>query len=258
MSEQVIWIGEKQLELEPAKPEYDPDIVRQAQMTEFEELKTRRLGDMSLELILRSFGEEKVEPTGKAYLDEPYKFYSDVWQKMQKQPKLPESQEADRCFRNLRHKIILDLGNGEDPTNFQHLLSAYNPAGYIGVDVINRLNPDRNPKKEDYGDIMYYDTDKDDVLEGALIRGDLLRVTSRLPPNSVSVAIHGLDNIIVHMETPYGQRLLEEVLRILDPRGIVFGLTVEQGILVELSKRPEMKVLEPTIPEKGIYLLSKA
>lgn len=257
MSEQIIWIGERKLALKPENPEISSYVADQTVFTKFEDAKLHRIPKLPLDLVIEALGEEQEQKTGKKYLDQPFEFYSDVWTRMLEQPELPESQDLDKQFQKLSNQIIFDLGNGPNPRLFQATLKKYNPTGYVGVDTVNRLNTRRSPRETDYGHVAYYDTDAGDILEGALIRGDSLRVASRLPDNSVSVAINGLDNIIVDMQTPYGERLLEEVQRIMHPRGLVFGFTAEEGLLVELSKQDSIKQERPTMPEYGIYVFSK-
>lgn len=257
MPEQIIWIGEKQLVLEPDKPDVEDLAKRQGAMMRFTEMQDRRTVMLPLEAIIEAGSEILAPPSGKNYLDDTYHLFSDIWQKLINQPELPESQAAEKAFKNLKNQVLVELGNGEDPKDFQNFLKAYGPNGYIGIDTINRLRSDRVRRVEDYGNIMYHDTDKGDPLEGALIYGDVLRVISRLPDNSVSLTMNGLDSGFVHMDTPYGQRLMQEIIRVLHPRGIVFGYTPEAGILSELAAQPSIKSIQPTMPEYGIYFMQK-
>jgi hypothetical protein len=184
--------------------------------------------------------------------------YAQLWENM-------KDGEGLKQLARLRGQTVLDLGNGQTTVVFQRFIKKFGAKAYIGVDSRNALGSGRRREHIDgFGEVAHLDAEQGDPLEGVLVRGDLLRVATRLPDNSVSVALNGIDNFIVNTASPYGQRLSDEIKRILHPDGLIFGLQSQAGLLSDLLGDESLSGLNLPLqsgldlrPESGFYLMSK-
>jgi hypothetical protein len=258
--EQFLWVGEEKVKLQPQREGLDSIIRNERIHRAMEEDRVKREGLISLHKFIQEqeFSHQK---TGKRYLDEEVPVVSElwrVWQLMLSQPELPESRAALEQFQKLAGQRLVDFGNGTAADDFQSLFAQFKPKSYIGIDEYNRFNMERPAEVKKYGHVMHYDTSVGDVLEGDLIRGDILEWASVLPDNFCSISLHGIDGIMFPTGAPFSEELKKDLVRILDPTGILFGISTEgRSILVELSGHAALKVEPASIPEHGIYILSK-
>ncbi len=243
MNEQSLWIGEEQLELRPPTPDIDS-------MAE-EHLKPREKSYQAalfLAADLRSQasipGDDALKDDVNILLNAPHSPYSERWE-IPLERGYAFHEQVLQMLSYLKNQVVLDLGSGPDSRNFQNILSRFQPKGYIGVDTHSYFGPRRSIKRlEGVGDVVYLDEMEGDKLEGLVIRGDMLKVASRLPEHSVSIALNGIDEFVVNSRSPYGERLAVEVKRILDPEGVIIGITGDSGILEVLAADQELQTVK--------------
>ena len=124
----------------------------------------------------------------------------------------------------LRDSILVDLGG----RNLDKLAEAMECKGYIGVDKYNwykdqPLDPTENlSKNSDYKN-----------TQNISVKADMLDFLSRLPDNSVSISISGIDNAIARLPE-YHNALVKEIARVCKRGGIIFG--VESTSLDKINK----------------------
>jgi len=117
-------------------------------------------------------------------------------------------------FNRFESQIVLDLG--ANSSHLYNLISGFNVEGYVGVEVfhdeklINSLKDSFNKKK----------------IPFAVVREDMLNFLKRVPSNSVSVHVSGIDDEIIPDQN-YQKEVIKEIARVLHPRGIY---TEYQGI----------------------------
>ena len=118
-------------------------------------------------------------------------------------------------FKRFNSQVVLDLGAGND-SKFYNSVSDFDINGYIGVELFHEerlldgLRNSFNSKK----------------IPFAVVREDMLNFLKRIPDNSVSVHISGIDEIIIP-DISYHKKVIQEISRVLHPRGVY---TESQGI----------------------------
>jgi hypothetical protein len=227
----------------------------------------KRIDDQARDLLLDASSgpldsgllQDRFKSAAETVLAAPFARYSETFVGLMVNKGNPKVAEADRELQRLRGQIVLDLGNGRNPKLLQGFLTQYGIKAYLGVDTHNILGQNHGLRRvEKFGDFIYLDKQSGDIVDGALVRGDMLRVASSLPDESVSIALCGIDNYVVNTQSPYGMRLVEEVYRISNPAGLIFGIQgpkVSGGILNELIKKPDIQEIGPDFP--GFIFLRK-
>jgi hypothetical protein len=196
---------------------------------------------------------------GERMTQAPFVKYAETFVNLMADKTRPAVAEADRQLRSLEDQVVIDVGSGRNPKILQEFLAQYNIKAYLGIDTHARFDQGREVSRlAEFGEVMYLDKQAGDLVDGALIRGDMLSVLSRLPDESVSLAFCGIDSYIVNPATPYGARLAEEAVRVQSPDGLIFGIQgirITNGILNVLEARSDFKNVGPIIP--GLSFLKK-
>jgi len=146
---------------------------------------------------------------------------------------LPEG-EWRVWFRELEGQTVVDLGCGVQ-TDFRKALAASRIGKYIGVDLfLSRPETSMLAIESPLGRIH---VGREGAMPSVLIEADMLDVVSRLPDESCSFTINGVDGTLVDHYSPYGEKLVEEIHRATMPGGSVLGAAIYPGILSEFGKR---------------------
>lgn len=242
MHEQSLWIGEEQLGLKPPEPNLD----KLADEHFSKRAKTEQAA-LFLAADLRDKSgvadTELLKGDIMTLLDAPHSHYSVHWEKALEE-KFVHHNEIITLLAGLKDQVVLDVGCGPVSQDFQSFLSRFGSRGYIGVDTHSYFGPGRNIRRLDgLGDAVYLDEADGDKLDGIVIKGDMLRLVSRLPDGSVSIALNGIDEYVANTESPYGQRLAAEIKRVLDPNGMIIGITGNGGVLDMLAADPDFQTV---------------
>jgi SAM-dependent methyltransferase len=252
-----LWLGENKLELRPAPAELGKVIYQQTQNRQFEE-------DSAAWISAKVNKDLKgAEQEVKKFKDAPFTPYADLWLDIIMKGSERDSSFINRSLEKLKGQTVVDLGCGRNYPAFQGFLKTYGLRDYIGVETHVIFGNDRARPVEGLGDVAYLDEDEGDATDGAVIRGDMLRVISRLPDLSFSVALNGIDDYVVNSETPYGVRLAEEIARVLHPDGLCIGVTGNGGVLELLKQNTFLRTQTLPIPNTdpdvvaNFYFISK-
>lgn len=166
--------------------------------------------------------------------------YDDMWWSLHR---LPEAAGVEPWLRRLEGQTVVDLGSGRYTAHFQQFLKSHGAKSYIAVDMF----PDKDIR----------------VLSGHPVAGDMLALTKRFLPNAgYSIAMNGINANTIDPSSDYGQKLAQEMVRLLHPEGLVLGVG-GGGILKELSYRERLKSRFVPIdnvlgdPDNGFYFLAK-
>ncbi|HVO86243.1 MAG TPA: hypothetical protein VMT23_00730 [Candidatus Binatia bacterium] len=265
MPEQILKVGEWGIDLVPENLALRGIIA---------ESERQQIGSMQRQGEFRSamgdFG--PLNPNADPELDAIYQGITDYLEMLSMAPEARHAQHWEHMtnpaglekLNSLSGQTVLDLGNGQTATEFQGFIKGFGASGYIGVDIRNILGARQRQQIENFGTVGYLDAKDGDVMDGVLVRGDLLAVASRLPEKSVSIALNGIDEFIVKSSSSYGHRLVDEVVRILHPDGLILGLQSQPGILNVLAKRAGMDALRLSATwhaadrtSSGFYLITK-
>ncbi|HSX05624.1 MAG TPA: hypothetical protein VLF69_04105 [Candidatus Saccharimonadales bacterium] len=171
----------------------------------------------------------------------------------------------DRALARLAGMPVVDLGCGgpESTDPFQAFIKPFNPKLYVGVNHVATYGYRPWHEVPQFGIVTPFSADYGDPLPGAIVRGDMLRVLSRLPDNSISIALNGIDRAILPPDLPYGKAVAAEITRVAHPEGLVFGVTLNGGILSTLAEAESFTgaavpiEIANTTAADGFYFLQK-
>ena len=156
--------------------------------------------------------------------------------------KTPERKKVfDFVSERLSEKMLVDLGAGRDRGRIQNMAQRLGAKIYIGVDKFfpykerEEINSDQ--------DLSYGEKQED--MQVATIKGDMLDFLSRLPDNSVCITMNGIDIDMVTSEA-YINALVKEIIRVLHPSGIAFGTdsTALRNIAQAIYLKEELEYME--------------
>jgi SAM-dependent methyltransferase len=255
---QSLWLGEKELELVPMAPELGNVINQHAEDRQSKDDRAVWMADMIKQNM------EGLEDEVKKFKNAPFTPYAHLWLAMLTKGPEKEIHSIDRLLKKLNGQTVLDLGCGRNISEFQGLIKTYGARNYLGVETHYIFGASRAARPiEGLGDVTYLDDEDGDFMDGAIIRGDMLRAVSRLPDSSVSVALNGIDDYVANSQTPYGARLADEVKRVLHPKGVCIGITANGGVLKALKQDDSLKTEIVPVPgassdlSAGFYFISK-
>jgi hypothetical protein len=165
--------------------------------------------------------------------------YDDLWWRLANS----HNEETESLLRRLNGQIVVDLGSGSKTKEFEFILKNYGVIEYIAVD--------KNPPPET------------SVIPGEVIAGDILGIAKSLKPaGGYSIAMNGINEALISSSSDYGKQLESEILRLLHPDGLLFGIG-SGGLINEVFQRPEMDgkfMAIPGMPQDtkfGYYFVSK-
>ncbi len=178
----------------------------------------------------------------------------------------PTKELRDSWLNRLAGAPLLDLGCGslEGSESFRSFVAQYRPSAYMGVDHITSYGDQPSVDVAEFG-IVTPLPEADDALPGLMVHGDILEVLSRLPDNSVNIALNGVDEWLMPAGGAYGQAVTQEIIRVARPGGLVFGVTLAEGVLKALAQSHRFGVFFKNVSTpgysahqaNGFYLLSK-
>lgn len=163
--------------------------------------------------------------------------YSQGWRRLlETQPEL-----RTLLARTLRGDILLDLGGGIPQQNsaVPDLAKEAGVRVYINVDRFAFLNEDVADNVNireatvDEGTKTYRELLAEEYgpMEYICVAADLLAFLQRMPDNSCSISIHGIDDLIIR-DPQYHEVLKREIVRVCRPGGFILGC--ESGALDRL------------------------
>jgi hypothetical protein len=125
-------------------------------------------------------------------------------------------------------QVVVDLGAGHTASGY--LLSELMKArAYIGVDLYNTNSLNSDLEKLDFpgdnkaaaslgNELKSYPGVQKHHIPFSIVKDDMLSFLKRLPDNSVSITMSGIDRSVIE-DVPYRQDVLKEIERVLDPNG---------------------------------------
>ena len=127
---------------------------------------------------------------------------------------LKDIETIREVFRRFKDQIVVDLGAGVTLDGYR-IVETTGAKAYIAVEPFNatplkdEFNSPTNLAKKRLPDAKH--------LKIAVVREDMLTFLKRLPDNSVSILVSGIDCMIIEEE--YGELVAAEIERVLDPNG---------------------------------------
>ena len=138
-------------------------------------------------------------------------------------PSLTEEEvieRAKKAFDSFDDQIIIDLGAGRTAWPYRILAMPRSPKAYIGVDA-----------SEQNADALWHDigseqvefangnrTASESAPPAAVVAEDILTFLRRLPDNSVSIFMGGVDRLLIH-DQGYWDSMSKEIERVLSSEG---------------------------------------
>jgi hypothetical protein len=138
----------------------------------------------------------------------------------------------------LRGQTVVDLGCGIS-SDFRDRLGHIGVRSYIGVDL---LLPDSDEYRTEpgLGAVRPLRRGTSYPMDSMLLRSDMLAAVSRIPDNSCSFALNGIDDFVVPSWEPYGHELVQQIVRATKTGGYIVGVVLlfSAGVLHRVSANP--------------------